>query len=537
LSESSFDLRGLAVFRFVAGVLLVVYVLERMGGGRLVAFHTDLGLLPSGLVLAHPGGGELWSFLFGVRTPLQMRLVVGAMVLVFASLAVGFHTRTSAVLTLLSLVSLHHRNPLATNAAHVLMNVAAVWVVLLPVGEVWSIDAWLTSRHREGSSPGPVRRSRVVTFAAWGFRLHLFYVYFLNFIHKDGASWADGQAFHRVIWQNWSATAFGIFIRDYEPAWLSPLLTASVLAVEVALAVLIISPVFGRICRGLAAFLIVFLHCSIDLFNDLGIFVPVLPALALLLLAANEWGGFESRVLALADRHAPRLASFLRATGPTSIEMGERAVTASPPIRAVRALGVGARETWYVFLAVVVAWNVWDVNPYPERWFGEVTAPAFSRVTTDLLDLPGGWRMFAPDAPQHDMRIVVDAVLPDGRHIDPLTGAPPDFDVLRHGPWGLHTLWMTYEYQLCGRNQRLLWVALMGYLRRIPEIESWRGPRRFESVEIWVASIRRPDYGEPATPRRLALAARWPSGAEGAEPKEEASPELETLRPPDGMAR
>jgi hypothetical protein len=334
-----------------------------------------------------------------------------------------------------------------------------------------------------------------------------------------------------VIWQNWSATGFGIFIRAYEPSWLSPLLTTSVLVIEATLAALIISPFFGRTCRRVAAVLIVFLHCSIDLFNDLGIFVPVLPVLALLIIAVDEWSAFERWLLAVADRRAPGIAAFLRATGPSAAEPPPRGPLLA---RWGRKPLLRARVAWNVFLAVAVAWNVWDVNPYPERWLGETTAPAPFRAVIDLLDLPGGWRMFSPDAPDRDMRIVVDAVLPGGRHVDPLTGAPPDFDVLNHGPWGLHNLWMSYEYQLCMRNQRMLWVALMGYLRRIPEIESWEGPRRFESIDVWVASIHRPDYGGPVTPRRLALAARWPTGAGDAA---EGPPEPESIRPPDGMAR
>jgi hypothetical protein len=240
--------------------------------------------------------------------------------------------------------------------------------------------------------------------------------------------------------------------------------------------------------------------------------------LALLLLAMNDWAPFERRLLDAADRRAPRVAAFLRATGPGRGDAG--VASASWPPRVARRLGASVREAAAVYLAVSVTWTVWDENPIPERWLGETTAPEAIRRTAELLQLPGGWRMFAPDVPSYDLRVVVDAVRPGGEHVDPLTGHPPDFDALSHGPWDLHYFWQTYEYWLATRNDRGLWLALMRYVRRVPEIESWEGPRRFESVEIWVLSVHRPDYGQPVTPRRLALAARWPAGdaKEGAEP-------------------
>jgi hypothetical protein len=45
-----------------------------------------------------------------------------------------------------------------------------------------------------------------------------------------------------------------------------------------------------------------------------------------------------------------------------------------------------------------------------------------------------GWGMFAPDAPRDDGMVVIDALTVDGRHIDPFTGKPPDFEVAMRGP-------------------------------------------------------------------------------------------------------
>jgi hypothetical protein len=45
--------------------------------------------------------------------------------------------------------------------------------------------------------------------------------------------------------------------------------------------------------------------------------------------------------------------------------------------------------------------------------------PRILRAGVDYFRLNQGWSMFAPDAPRHDMWIVVDAKTSDGRHVDP----------------------------------------------------------------------------------------------------------------------
>lgn len=504
-TETSFDTRGLALFRVLSGLGLVLYALSRIRGDALVAFHTDLGVLPSSVMLASGSDVEVWSFFYGVRTPLQMYLATVLMVLVFTCLAVGYHTRVSALASALILVSLHHRNPLVTTAAQVFMNISAVWAVFLPLGEAWSVDAWL----RPTDAP---RRRRVVSLAALGLRVHIFFVYFLNCVQKEGASWTRGEAFHRMIWNDWTATPVARLLRPHEPGWLSPTLSYAVLVIEGVIALCVITPVHGRAARRVAAALIIGLHVSIHVFNDIGLFPYALTILAVLLLATDDFDRFEAWILPRAGRLAP----VLRATGPND---ATRLVEA-PFVRKARRVGLALRETYCVVLLAAVTWNVWDVNVVPERWLGVTTAPRWAQSVVDFLDLPGGWHLFAPDVPNLDARVVVDAVLSDGRHVDPLTGAPPDFDIVGHRPRRLHYLWQAYQMELCLRNQRVLWVPLVAYLRRVPYLEGWRGARDFRSVDVYVVSVRRPDRGRAATPPRVALAARWPTG-EGTAPREE----------------
>ncbi len=52
-----------------------------------------------------------------------------------------------------------------------------------------------------------------------------------------------------------------------------------------------------------------------------------------------------------------------------------------------------------------------------------------------------GWSMFAPNPPQEDGKIVVEAVTVDGRRIDPLTGEAPDYGVQPKGGFHFDQMW------------------------------------------------------------------------------------------------
>jgi hypothetical protein len=115
------------------------------------------------------------------------------------------------------------------------------------------------------------------------------------------------------------------------------------------------------------------------------------------------------------------------------------------PIRlALRRWGLGSfRELFAVvmFAGAVnqAAVELWVIN---KRW--HVPQPETMRLLSLKLRFLQGWFMFSPNPVMDDGTIVVDAITVDGRHLDPFTGKPPNFDLLNVKSYGYSQIWCDY---------------------------------------------------------------------------------------------
>jgi hypothetical protein len=95
--------------------------------------------------------------------------------------------------------------------------------------------------------------------------------------------------------------------------------------------------------------------------------------------------------------------------------------------------------------------------------------------------------MFAPDPPHDDGRMVVDATLSDGTHVDLLTGQPPDFEPWKHGPWGFDQHWCELHTRM--RNWGQHWRNFRDYLVRTPRRDGWTTDASIADFEVfWVSN-------------------------------------------------
>ena len=122
-----------------------------------------------------------------------------------------------------------------------------------------------------------------------------------------------------------------------------------------------------------------------------------------------------------------------------------------------------------------------------------------------------GW--LAPNPPAEDGKIVVDAVTVEGRHVDPLTGRAPDFDVNPPGGFHFDQLWGDLHRRLADPKFAALLPGFRDYLMRYPE-RTGRAEDRIDRLEIWYVSEHVPPPGEPPSPptrrRLLAPGASFP---------------------------
>jgi len=247
--------------------------------------------------------------------------------------------------------------------------------------------------------------------------------------HKTGATWRGGDAVHLVLWQHRVNTPLALWFAAHEPAWLSPLLTRLTRRTELLLPFLLLWPTHALVTRGTAFLLAVLLHGGIALCLTLGPFSYAMICLV--------WLAVPGAALDLAARQLPRRfgSRWLRIQARAVRAVRRRFyVTKSRP-----AVSSAAPERWRLArelaigcILLVEGANIAVSNDAVPAWL-QFREPAWLLAYKPYLRAYQRWAMFAPDAPREDGTIVVDAQTVSGRHIDPFTGAPPDFEQIRRG--------------------------------------------------------------------------------------------------------
>lgn len=143
----------------------------------------------------------------------------------------------------------------------------------------------------------------------------------------------------------------------------------------------------------------------------------------------------------------------------------------------------------------------------PQGWKPK-ERPSWMVDVIDYLQIPQGWSMFAPDAPRDDARLVADATLADGRHIDLLTddGAPTDFALEDQAPWGFNQHWCEVHSRMHKWPQH--WRNFRDYLMRRPALLGWpEEKRKVIALEVWHVTYPSPPPGSTAggEPRKQRL--------------------------------
>jgi uncharacterized membrane protein YphA (DoxX/SURF4 family) len=180
---------GIALFRVLwGGCLLANWALL---APDLFTWLGDRGVLTRETARALTGPGRLDVFRVLPPGDGWVALVFALTVLASLGLAVGCFTRTSAALTFVGLVSIHHRDPLILHGGDTLLRALTFLLVFAPAGEAWSVDRWW-ARRRGAATAGPVLR------APWAQRLiqiQLALLYASTVGWKLlGSRWWDGTA-------------------------------------------------------------------------------------------------------------------------------------------------------------------------------------------------------------------------------------------------------------------------------------------------------------------------------------------------------
>jgi predicted DCC family thiol-disulfide oxidoreductase YuxK len=289
------DPRTLGFGRIFFALVLLGDLLRRIPWLR--EFYSNAGILPNHTVLWRPAQSRLFSFFFMSSLPEESALWFLLCFFVFFCFLIGWRTRLFHVLSFIATTSLHNRMLFAENWGGVAIGALMIWTVFLPTGRRFSVDAVLASmRARRNETPEQLAagvpapdNTPARSFAVLCLLLQIAIIYWFNYVHKSGPTWHDGTAVYYVLHQERIITWLGLQIREHVPYVMLRLMTQGTLVIEAAAPLLILTPVFWRVTRPLAAVLLFGLHGSIAAMVNLGIFSAAMMAYEPWLLDAVHW--------------------------------------------------------------------------------------------------------------------------------------------------------------------------------------------------------------------------------------------------------
>jgi predicted DCC family thiol-disulfide oxidoreductase YuxK len=274
------DLRPLGLFRILFGFLATVSIVDMWP--ILHDLLSDEGAMPRAALL---GIVRLNRFsLFDLAGPYWVTLLLWLLTIAACvCLTLGWHSRLSTVAAFLLVTGIHERNLIAFDGADNVIRVMLFWMMFMPSGARYSVDAVLRAARGEAAI------THSLAFPMRLGQLQIAWVYLNSFIHKwgPGTHWRDGTAAH------YSFGLDRLFTRDlgqwlYDKSWAYVPATYFTLAVEGTFLILVFFPFLQPKLKAVALAGGTALHAGIWATLNIGNFSYLMP-LAYTLLFEPEW--------------------------------------------------------------------------------------------------------------------------------------------------------------------------------------------------------------------------------------------------------
>jgi hypothetical protein len=389
------DPRSAGLFRMLLGIVLLLHLIDRW---RLADdLFSTRGALPASLLISSREIPYFPTVLVVLEQfPMGITAFFVIACCVYASLAAGLLTRTSALASLVIFSSLAHRNPYVLIAADYVLGSMLLWVQLLPISDRFSVDGLIARRRMQSGFISSARQLQRPSLAVFGTYLQLGLIYFATAWQKCGPTWwQDGTALSHVLGFQRFLFPAAALLKHCPEEWLATV-TRGVLVFEYLVLPLILLPVCQPWCRRLALVGLAVLHLGIAAILDAGLFSLTMLACLPLLLSRRDW-----------DRDA----ALIECSGGASPAVPACAEDCRRP-RSLPGLLHQAASIWLILGLIGTNFNTNFALPG-------------GKISLGLLDLPQRfaaahqrWDMFAPDAPRCDSQLIARLRLFDGRTVE-----------------------------------------------------------------------------------------------------------------------
>ncbi len=450
------DLRSLAVFRIVLGVIVLLDLIGKSGDARTL--YSDDGIFLRTYAQMYVSA-DRWSLMFANGSV----VFTYAFLLITAATAIcvmlGYRTRLAVIVLWILVISIQTRNPYHLFGADTLTRSLLFWGMFLPLGSVWSLDSKNTDRDSIEARTLSLHFMSVGTLALF---LQIAFMYWFTMLLKTGDEWRSD--FTALWWTYGSlhlASPFGHWLQQF-PEFLKALTLLTTMVETVAPFLLFIPFRNGKFCMvGIVA--LMGLHVGILLTLTIGIFPAVSALCMVCFLPSAFWDAYLPRIVAvfrnvrIVPVQAPRMApggfsAFMspfrhmaRTSGPASrhsfatLQGNMRSVPAdtraahrpapltvasstsqsvsSDPKRTVSSSLLGNLAAAFCLL-LVLGYNVSTVSAY--------RLPQETRPITSSLGLYQSWAMFAPSPPKNTRWHVLAGTTESGEQINLLRALTRD---------------------------------------------------------------------------------------------------------------
>jgi hypothetical protein len=398
------DTRTLAVFRIVAGLLIIADLLLR--SRNFSFYYTNDGAVPRELAQTMSSEGA-FSVYHYVNDPAAIAALFVVQGLIAIQLIVGYKTRIATILSFLLVVSLDHHNPLVLSYADTLFRLLLFWAIFLPLGERWSVDAIHAGREPRGS---------IASVASALILGQMVFMYVVNGLHKrHDELWTGGEATPLIMGLHDTTFFLAPYLREFQTllqmgglTWFYMLLLSPLLFV-----------LRGRLRMALVA-MFMGSHASFIVTVRIGAFPYVAMAGVLLFLQAQFWTDLRTvaRFVGIDVERFETIRADLA-----------RLATRVPDIRFDSDAQRSVKGTLYSvgFGVVVVSMILFTVlSTMPIAGFGPAEETVVEEQIEDRaqqlsIDQPE-WSVFAPTPRTTDSYYVFPAQTADGNVVDVYNG-------------------------------------------------------------------------------------------------------------------
>lgn len=482
------DLRSLALLRISLAVILFLDVAIR--SMDIEAFYTDFGSL-SRSALLELGWNSYW---FSIHMATGNWYAMGVLFLIQALCAValmlGWRTRVMTFLSWFLLISVHCRNPMVLNGGDIYLRVILFWMLFLPWGQTWSVDAWMRRTDRRGwMAPLKVDGKAIRSLACLAVLIQISTVYWFAAIPKSDPSWTTTYtATGLALMLDSFITPFGVFFRDTFWNWL-PLLTALVIRWEFWGPFFLFYPFDRGQVRTVAIACFVAMHTGFGVVMELGFFAWIGVLMPLVLLPTWFW---ERRVLR-------KLVVPLNRRCRNRWKDPMSGLSESP-------------RTWFprelLFYGLIFYTFVWNMGN--EGLTPKLRLPPSTHWIGQVLRIDQRWNMFSPGPLTEDGWYVIEGFRRDGTSFDLLNGNEP---VVWDKPeWVAYTYknerWRKYLMNLWAADNSKYRLPFGQYLSRKFNRKG-RGPRELTQFKMYfMKEITNPD-GSESPPEKVMIWHHW----------------------------